>query len=721
MSGRRSGVRRNARGGAGLRATLENLIKRITGDNLVGTYLGTDFEFGTPPDVESAPNLARTDTVYTIAEAVDTQRPHAVSRADGEAWNFNGAAEQKLFVLNAASDILDANDDPTFIVIAKVDSVVGGDGVFSLDTGVTNNGLGMHLSGTSLIVTGQMTTGTSTAEPLFTDRTIPHLLRATMRGNAHANPGVIAAIDGVESPLSGRNSPGLQNASDSVYLGKRPTNNLWFSGDIYAVVVIRSYDAAMIASLEALLSSTFNTPALPPAYAIFGAQLKYGASPDDRVMGTFPDIAALTDQVLNTDVTNGTATARPHLIYLNDILFAENLIGKRLTAASASNIWDSGETEINAWMVARIDPESTNSGLFSFSLGTAVSTGLNLYKTSASNLRVVVHAGGTSTNLNVAFTSDQLHMFRVHYDGTNITLYVDGVSVGSVAKTGTMTNDCTRVNLGARAAGGQTFDGDYRSCYLVTGALVAQQITDMDAFVLADAGLTPSVDDGVDILAANGVFGTLASDRAMEAADPDTAVLTLLDRYHNCSPTQATPSLQPNLTTIGGVTYTNHVAQYLFADATVNLWEIAQVEVNLWCVARTSSAGTTEEMMAVADGGATVGLRLVQTSDGKMNAIVNAGAVITTLSITVDATVLHMYRIHYDGVNITFYVDGIQAGQLAKTGTMTAAGSRVVIGAGLSGGSSLNGDVRSGWVATGTLTGTQITNMDAYVMADAGL
>ncbi len=242
--------------------SLEARIKAIARDNLIVLHLATDFTpGGTDPDVAIGPNLARTDTLYDIINATESQRPHAVTRPAGKAWAHDTAALQHLHVDNAVSDILDANDDPTFFVVGKADSGPGGSGggVFSLGAGLTSQGLDMFITATSLTVVGLMTTGASTATTAYTDYTNVRLWRATMRGNAHPSPGVVLAIDEVEQ-LAARNSPGLSVAADTAYMGKRPSNAAYFDGDIYAIVGIRAYDSDMIDALAALLQSEFGTP-----------------------------------------------------------------------------------------------------------------------------------------------------------------------------------------------------------------------------------------------------------------------------------------------------------------------------------------------------------------------------------------------------------------------------------------------------------------------------
>ncbi len=237
-------------------------VERIAGSNLLLDYDARFFTPGAGDDVAAAPNQEGTAT-FDVAEALASKRPHTVTRAAGKAFEYTAASAQQLEVLDAGADVTDASDDPTIIVVCSHTSQHLS-GPFGLSTSTSSTGLEIFTDGSNVFARGLMTTGLSTATGSWpADVTVPNIYRATCRGNAHPSPGIIIAVNGVET-LSGRNSPGMSNALDSISLGKRPALGSYYQdGDGYRYVALRTYDADQIAAIEKHFQNIYRTLPLP--------------------------------------------------------------------------------------------------------------------------------------------------------------------------------------------------------------------------------------------------------------------------------------------------------------------------------------------------------------------------------------------------------------------------------------------------------------------------
>ncbi len=456
----------------------------------------------------------------------------------------------------------------------------------------------------------------------------------------------------------------------------------------------------------------------------------FGVDFTGRVAGTYPDTAELTDAVgpNNCSVSQATVTRQPHIVYLNDIPcgdFDDGLV-QFLEGTATENLWDSGETEINLWFSARWrDPSNTDVAV-SFGDGLADESGIRVLSNSATELRASVNAGGSSSFVDVTTTPSALQVYRVHYDGSNITVYVNGVSAASTPKTGTLTLDCSEVSLGKKTIPGLVFNGFLGACWLATGTLTAQEIADMDTYMETDNGLTHGVDDFVDIAGAEGAFYITASDRAMEAASPSVKVETLIDRYHNCDPTD-TGAAPPDLTRIGGINWVDFLGTtHLVGTAATDLWAGGSTTVvSLFAVASFDDevSATRHVINAWDQSGAQTIAYIAQVGTDLVFAV-RAGGSLLELAVAISGLDIagdHLYRGLYDGSDMFLFEDGVEIGTTTKTGTWDGPVDQVTMGANHTNGDELAGRVRSAGITTGALTAGQVTNITATLLADAGI
>ena len=472
---------------------------------------------------------------------------------------------------------------------------------------------------------------------------------------------------------------------------------------------------------------------------VLGSNLAFGVDVDNRVMGTYPDITTLTDAFGpdNASPTQGTSTVRPHLVYVRDRTNASFSGANYLQDTPTANIWAAGESEVNVWTVLKWDDPSALDFAWDFSLGSTISTGINIRTLSATSIACSVFAGGTLGILTVTHANlNQLQMYRIHYDGSNISLYANGALIGSTAKTGTMTNACTRVTLGAQGSlGGAIFAGDIRSLWLSTGALSADQVTDMDNFVLADAGMDLSHSGGTAILNGSGRVGLVVSDREMEDAT-EVGVLTLYDRIKTIAgvdTTQALTTRQPTLVAVdpqGTGTATNYASydgtEYLLKGSiSPALWTNSETEVNVWCAGRWNDPETdlSGSLLSIGTGfsvNSGVNIELIGTRTVRATVDAGGGTAITVNVVTTPDQ-YHMYRVHFDGSKVDLYVDGQLEGSTAVSGSMDAAAQHIVLAGDNLASNQGNVELRSLWIATGVLSTHQVLDMDGFVLEDAGI
>ncbi|QQR77554.1 MAG: fibronectin type III domain-containing protein [Candidatus Moraniibacteriota bacterium] len=113
---------------------------------------------------------------------------------------------------------------------------------------------------------------------------------------------------------------------------------------------------------------------------------------------------------------------------------------------------------------------------------------------SNSLLRFRLKTGGTTTTLvatsGTLQTNVWTHVAAV-YDGSTMTLYKDGLEVGSQAKTGTIDQNTANISIGANPEGSNSFDGTIDDVRIYNKALTQSEIqTDMNTALTSGGGGT---------------------------------------------------------------------------------------------------------------------------------------------------------------------------------------------------------------------------------------
>lgn len=233
-----------------------------------------------------------------------------------------------------------------------------------------------------------------------------------------------------------------------------------------------------------------NSPTITP-FSILGDACPYWNNVRlGRVMGTPPDITTLTNLAdpTNANVTAGSAAKSPHLVDISGTDFADfDGVDDALETISQTALWAVGETDVAVWATGIIDVFAT-SVIVDLWNSIGGNTGLNL-RVDASGIRARVLTSSGLKDFGVSFSDTGRHLFSAGYDGTDLKIYIDGAEVGSTPHTGTMSNACTGVTIGAETTGSNVFNGKTHEAALAVGPLSAAKRAAVDAVMMREVGL----------------------------------------------------------------------------------------------------------------------------------------------------------------------------------------------------------------------------------------
>ena len=81
--------------------------------------------------------------------------------------------------------------------------------------------------------------------------------------------------------------------------------------------------------------------------------------------------------------------------------------------------------------------------------------------------------------ISVPNNDTNFHLYRVQFDGTNHTLYRDGVQIGQIALAGGHTALVDELSVGARSNGSMELEGEIADLFTLCGDVTAQQLADV--------------------------------------------------------------------------------------------------------------------------------------------------------------------------------------------------------------------------------------------------
>lgn len=221
---------------------------------------------------------------------------------------------------------------------------------------------------------------------------------------------------------------------------------------------------------------------------ILGPACKWWALADKRLDGAAPDIAELYNIAPpgSGNVLQSSAGKRPHLLSISSVDYADfdgsddvMVVGE----SEAGWLWPAAATDVTLWILCRFDDFASAHCVVDMGTATA-NQGISI-TADTTGIEVRVTAGSSTTTLTHAYSDTGIHLFTVNYNGTLITLLIDGSSVATQAKTGTMDNAGTALAIGDHFTQADAFNGAFRGGNLMLGTATGDENTAMTAYWLA--------------------------------------------------------------------------------------------------------------------------------------------------------------------------------------------------------------------------------------------
>lgn len=249
---------------------------------------------------------------------------------------------------------------------------------------------------------------------------------------------------------------------------------------------------SLAGSLAGRAGGSFARAARGPLDIFDPSTIRWWSNADNRVEGTPPDVTTVTNLADPTrgNATQGTESARPHLLVVNGRNMIDHTPNERMSAESiAPPLLASGEVGAKVYWAGRMNTLA-NSSMITF--GNGVSNSGMRFFFSATQVRATWNAGGTATSKNHAYTDTGLHSYATGLYNTEINIEIDGTDVGSPqAKSGTITNDWDTVTLsGNQPQTGVFSDMTWKEAFLYVGPEpTAAQNTEAHAYMMSRLGI----------------------------------------------------------------------------------------------------------------------------------------------------------------------------------------------------------------------------------------
>ncbi len=223
-------------------------IANVLGDTMILDYdaRAANWTPGTPPAVASAVNVADPGD-YDIANGIGS-RPDGVTRALGEAWEFNPS--ESLIVENVTAKALDPGDNVTVFAVASMAAGGSQSVIETSDTAATAN-RGIVLFATGGLLKARAFTasaGLQTASVTQPADALDHVLVASCEAG-----GITVSVDDDTPVTTSITTGGLSVEQDCVYLGSLASSVFHLNGDVFRVIVAKNPTTDQINRVRSLL------------------------------------------------------------------------------------------------------------------------------------------------------------------------------------------------------------------------------------------------------------------------------------------------------------------------------------------------------------------------------------------------------------------------------------------------------------------------------------
>ncbi len=184
----------------------------------------------------------------------------------------------------------------------------------------------------------------------------------------------------------------------------------------------------------------------------------------------------------NDGTLNGTAQRNPNIAGAPftsvSALDVTGAVGGNVTVPDSATLSVSDEITVAAWVYARSFP--TTYPTIAAKLNSAIGEAWELDLKNDASVEWEVGGPSSRGTVNVgSVPAGEWHHIATTYDGSALTVYVDGVAAGSAPFTGGLSTNAHPLEIGTRGGGFAGFDGQIDELRIYSSALDAAQIADL--------------------------------------------------------------------------------------------------------------------------------------------------------------------------------------------------------------------------------------------------